>query len=280
MNLFSALFFSLLFVAHIRRLHAPDGSEEASNIPKPGKPELSESSNLVTNTEEDTKQSESSDDASTPSQEISSSFSSSTSELEELATPTVAPATPSYDTESSTTISTASSIVSHSQANDYVFSSVILIPPSNPGQIQSSEGTQVVKESTYSEPVPTQEPEVMSSVLDSTPPTPISSDQTPTPPSPAMAKEEEDSITAALNQAEEESKPKEEEMPSFDEFKKKLLQKRRRRASSRVPRMQTKLRTNLNLRKSRKGNRAITPLWTAAQRFLITMTRRRMLTVF
>lgn len=39
-----------------------------------------------------------------------------------------------------------------------------------------------------------------------------------------MAKEEEDSITAALNQAEEESKPKEEEMPSFDEFKKKLLQ--------------------------------------------------------
>lgn len=40
-----------------------------------------------------------------------------------------------------------------------------------------------------------------------------------------MAKEEEDSITAALNQAEEESKPKEEEeMPSFDEFKRRVLQ--------------------------------------------------------
>lgn len=41
-----------------------------------------------------------------------------------------------------------------------------------------------------------------------------------------MGKEEEDSITAALNQAEEEGKPKEEdeEMPSFDEFKRRVLQ--------------------------------------------------------
>lgn len=101
-------------------------------------------------------------------QEISSSVSSSTSELEEVVTPTVAPATPSYDIEPSITTNTASSIVPHSQENNYVFSSVILIPPSNPGQIQSSEGAQNVKESSYPEAVPTKEPDVLSSVLDST----------------------------------------------------------------------------------------------------------------
>ena len=101
-------------------------------------------------------------------QEISSSASSSTSELEEVVTPTVAPATPSDDIEPFITTNTASSIVSHSQENNYVFSSVILIPPSNPGQIQSSEGAQNVKESRYLEAVPTKEPEVLSSVLHST----------------------------------------------------------------------------------------------------------------
>jgi len=101
--------------------------------------------------------------------EISSSFSSSTSELEEVVTPTVAPATPRHDIEPSITTSTASSIEPHSQENNYVFSSVILIPPSNPAQIQSSEGAEnaKVKESSYLEAVPTKEPEVLSSVLHS-----------------------------------------------------------------------------------------------------------------
>ncbi|KAL9987720.1 hypothetical protein ACROYT_G002070 [Oculina patagonica] len=180
-------------------------------------------------TEEDTKHSDSenTDEKSIPQQEILSPFSSSTSELEELVTPTVAPATPSYDAEPSTAaINTASSIVSHSQDNNYVFSSVILIPPSNPGQVQSSEGAQDDKGSIYSEAVPTKEPEVLSSAVDSAPSTPISDKPAPTPPTPAVAKEEEDSITAALNQAEEEGKPKEEdeEMPSFDEFKRRVLQ--------------------------------------------------------
>ena len=109
-------------------------------------------------------------------QEITSSFSSSTSELEEVVTPTVAPATPSDDIEPSITTSTASSIKPHSQENNYVFSSVILIPPSSPeqiqssegadpGQIQSSEGAENVKESSYLEAVPTKKPEVLSSVL-------------------------------------------------------------------------------------------------------------------
>lgn len=120
--------------------------------------------------QEDSKHLDSSEDnidKSVPAQEISSSFSSSTSELEDLVTPTVAPATPSYDTEPSTTTNIASNIVSHSQENNYVYSSVILIPPSNPGQIQSSEGAQDDKESTYSEAVPTKDPEVLSTVLDS-----------------------------------------------------------------------------------------------------------------
>ena len=82
-------------------------------------------------------------------------------------TPTVAPATPSDDVEPSITASTASSIKPHSQENNYVFSSVILIPPSNPGQIQSSEGAQNGKESSYLEAIPTKEPEVLSSVLHS-----------------------------------------------------------------------------------------------------------------
>ena len=103
-------------------------------------------------------------------QVVSSRYSSSTSELEEVVTPTVAPATPSDDIEASITTSTASSINPHSQENNYVFSSVILIPPSNPGQIQSSEGAENIKESSYMylEAVPTKEPEVLSSVMDST----------------------------------------------------------------------------------------------------------------
>jgi len=101
-------------------------------------------------------------------QEDSSSASSSTSELEELVTPTVAPATPSDDLEPSVTINTASSIVPYSQENNFVLSSVILVAPSNPGQIQSSEGAQNVKESSYLEAVATKEPEVLSSVLHST----------------------------------------------------------------------------------------------------------------
>lgn len=57
------------------------------------------------------------------------------------------------------------------------------------------------------------------------PPTSISNTPVPTPPTPAaVAKEDEDSITADLNQAEEENKPKEDEMPSFDEFKRRVLQ--------------------------------------------------------
>ena len=100
-------------------------------------------------------------------QEISSSYSSSTSELEEVVTPTVAPATPSDDIESSITTTTVSSIEPHSQENNDVFSSVILIPPSNPGQIQPSEGVQSIKESSNLEAVPTKEPEVFSSVMDS-----------------------------------------------------------------------------------------------------------------
>ena len=112
------------------------------------------------------------EDLSTQPQEISSSISSSTSELEELVTPTVAPATPSYETEpTSTVINSANSIEPHAQAHDYVLSSVILIPPNNPVQIQSSQGNQdvqVSKESTNSETVlPTKKPEVLSSVLDS-----------------------------------------------------------------------------------------------------------------
>lgn len=112
------------------------------------------------------------DNLSTQSEEISSSISSSTSELEELVTPTVAPATPSYETDpTSTVINSGNSIEPHAQASDYVLSSVILIPPNNPAQIQSSQGSQdvkVSKESTNSETVlPTKEPEVLSPVLDS-----------------------------------------------------------------------------------------------------------------
>ncbi|XP_073242213.1 uncharacterized protein [Porites lutea] len=168
-----------------------------------------------------------SDDSLTTSQEASSSVFLSTSELEELVTPTVAPATPSYDADLSITIvNHASSSDSYSQPSEYIVSSVILIPPSNPSQIQSSQGSQNVRPGTFSEGVvATKEPEVFSSVLDSVPPNPISSEPTPTAPSATSPKEEEDSITAALNQAaEEETKLKEEEMPSFDEFKRRVLQ--------------------------------------------------------
>ena len=115
--------------------------------------------------QDDIKQSESSNDAPVPLQEASV-LSSSTLELEDLVILTVAPATPTYDsTESSATIATASSIASNAQASSQVLSSVILIPPSNPGQVHSSDDTQRVKESTYSEA--TKEPEVLTSVVDS-----------------------------------------------------------------------------------------------------------------
>ena len=121
--------------------------------------------------QENTQQFSSPDDSLTTSQEVSSSFFSSSSELEDLVKPTVAPATPiaSYDSEmSSSIINTASSIDSYLQGSEYVLSSVIHIPPSNPAQIQSSQGSQDVKQGTYSEAVlATQEPEVLSSVLDS-----------------------------------------------------------------------------------------------------------------
>lgn len=228
MEFWSALFFSVLFFACITRLHAPGGNDEAlSPLANKEKPDLSEALSSDTKTE-NTQQFSSPDDSMTTSQEVSSSFFSLSSELEDLVKPTVAPATPiaSYDSEmSSSIINTASSIDSYLQGSEYVLSSVIHIPPSNPVQIQSSQGSQDAKQGTYSEAVlATREPEVLSSVLDSSPPNPISSEPTPTPPSEATPKEEEDSITAALNQAEEETKPKEEEMPSFDEFKRRVLQ--------------------------------------------------------
>lgn len=110
-----------------------------------------------------------SDDSLTTSQEASSSVFLSTSELEELVTPTVAPATPSYDADLSiTVVNHTSSSDSYSQPSEYMVSSVILIPPSNPSQIQSSQGSQNVRAGTFSERVvATKEPEVFSSVLDS-----------------------------------------------------------------------------------------------------------------
>lgn len=123
---------------------------------------------ILSQFQEDTKNSDSAEEYSpVVLQEISSSYSSSTSELEEVVTPTVAPATPSDDIESSITTTTVSSIEPHSQENNDVFSSVILIPPSNPGQIQPSERVQSIKESSNLEAVPTKEPEVFSSVMDS-----------------------------------------------------------------------------------------------------------------
>ena len=110
-----------------------------------------------------------SDDSLTTSQEASSSVFLFTSELEELVTPTVAPATPSYDADLSiTVVNHASSSDSYSQPSEHMVSSVILIPPSNPSQIQSSQGSQNVRPGTFSEGVvATKEPEVFSSVLDS-----------------------------------------------------------------------------------------------------------------
>ena len=108
-------------------------------------------------------------DDSLMSQESTSSVFLSTSELEELVTPTVAPATPSYDADLSfTAVNHASNSESCSQPSEYMVSSVILVPPSNPSQIQSSQGSQNVRTSTFSEGVvATKEPEEFSSVLDS-----------------------------------------------------------------------------------------------------------------
>ncbi|KAM7435877.1 hypothetical protein ABFA07_014262 [Porites harrisoni] len=227
MKILSILFFLLLFFACIVSLQAPDGNKEAiPSVAEKGEPDLSEA--LSSNIEpKESQELPLSDDSLTTSQEASSSVFLSTSELEELVTPTVAPATPSYDADLSiTVVNHASSSDSYSKPSEYMVSSVILIPPSNPSQIQSSQGSQNFRAGTFSEGVvATKEPEVFSSVLDSVPPNPISSEPMPTAPSATSPKEEEDSITGALNQAaEEETKLKEEEMPSFDEFKRRVLQ--------------------------------------------------------
>lgn len=209
----------------MRRIQAPSGNEKVSSIPEQGKLELSPSSNEELSKTDDVKQSESSKDAPVLMQKLSSALPSSSLHLEELVTPTVAPATPSFDTESTATLITGSSFASNPQTNGHVASSVILIPPNNSGQVQSSDSINGLKERSPFEPVPTKGPEALISVLDTGPPNPISKAPVPTPPTPAaLVKEDKDSITADLNQAEEESKPKEEEMPSFDEFKRRVLQ--------------------------------------------------------
>lgn len=229
MRAWPALFFVALFLNSIGRLHAPDWDKRVTSQTGERKSKLWESPpNDVTKTVES--ELNQADDSSTSSQRITVIPSSSAFELEELVTPTEAPATPSYDSEPSLPVTnTVSSIETHGQASNYILSSVILIPPSNPSQVQSSQEGKDLKadegSSSSERAVPTEEPEVFSSVLDSTPPTPISSEPSPTPPSAYTTKDKEDSITADLNQAEEEIKPKEEEMPSFDEFKRRVLQK-------------------------------------------------------
>ena len=101
------------------------------------------------------------------------STSSSTLEQEQLVTPTEAPATPSYDIDSSLPFThSASSSESHAQASRDVLSSVIFIPPSNPVQVQSPKESRdlgVDKGDTASDTVhPTKEPEILSTVLNST----------------------------------------------------------------------------------------------------------------
>ena len=116
--------------------------------------------------QDDVKQSESSKDAPVLMQKLSSALPSSSLHLEELVTPTVAPATPSFDTESTATLITGSSFASNPQTNGHVASSVILIPPNNSGQVQSSDSINGLKERSPFEPVPTRGPEALISVLD------------------------------------------------------------------------------------------------------------------
>lgn len=99
--------------------------------------------------------------------------SSSTLEQEQLVTPTEAPATPSYDIDSSLPFThIASSSESHAQASRDVLSSVIFIPPSNSVQVQSPKESRdlgVAKENSASDTVhPTKELEILSTVLNST----------------------------------------------------------------------------------------------------------------
>lgn len=116
--------------------------------------------------QDDVKQSESSKDTPVLLQQSSSALPSSSLHLEELLTPKVAPATPSYDTESTATTIIGSTIAFNPQANGHVSSSVIFIPPSNSGQVQASDSMVGFKERSQFEPFPTKEPEVLISVLD------------------------------------------------------------------------------------------------------------------
>ena len=88
------------------------------------------------------------------------------SEFEDIVTPTIAPATPTYDVEFSSATE-PSSIAPHSQQTDTVHASVILIPPNHPSQVQSSESNQVAEGTMASEALPTAAPNVVSSLLDS-----------------------------------------------------------------------------------------------------------------
>ena len=115
----------------------------------------------------------STDHSSTSTPSIIVSLSSSTLEQEQLVTPTEAPATPSYDIDSSLPFTnTASSSESLAQASRDVLSSVIFIPPSNPVQVQSPQESRdlgVDKENSASDTVhPTKEPEILSTALNST----------------------------------------------------------------------------------------------------------------
>lgn len=116
--------------------------------------------------QDDVKQSESSKDTPVLLQQSSSALPSSSLHLEEFLTPKVAPATPSYDTESTATTIIGSTTAFNPQANGHVSSSVILIPPSNSGQVQASDPLVGVEERSQFEPFPTKEPEVLISVLD------------------------------------------------------------------------------------------------------------------
>ena len=116
--------------------------------------------------QDNVKQSESSKDTPVLLQQSSSALPSSSLHLEELLTPKVAPATPSYDTESTATTIIGSTIAFNPQANGHVSSSVIFIPPSNSGQVQASDPMVGVEERSHFEPFPTKEPEVLISVLD------------------------------------------------------------------------------------------------------------------
>lgn len=115
----------------------------------------------------------STDHSSTPTSSVIVSMSSYTLEQEQLVTLTEAPATPSYDIDSSLPFThIASSSESHAQASRDVLSSVIFIPPRNSVQVQSPQESRdlgVAKENSASDTVhPTKEPEILSTVLNST----------------------------------------------------------------------------------------------------------------